>query len=75
MNECLYVVWYLFDVGNEKSPKLTKMKMKNNTLIKYLAFEKTTTMISHQNQHLHSLDNHLKIQIFYDKSFLFDVMH
>ena len=37
MNECLYVVWYLFDVGNEKSPKLTKMKMKNNTFNKILS--------------------------------------
>ena len=37
MNECLYVVWYLFDVGNEKSQKLTKMKMKNNTFKKILS--------------------------------------
>ena len=36
MSKCLYAVWYLFDVGNEKSPKLTKMKMKNNTFIKIL---------------------------------------
>ena len=37
MSECLYVVWYLFDVGNEKSPKLTKMKMNNNTFNKILS--------------------------------------
>ena len=37
MNECLYVVWYYFDVRNEKSPKLTKMKMKNNTFNKILS--------------------------------------
>ena len=37
MNECLYVVQYLFDVGNEKSQKLTKMKMKNNTFNKILS--------------------------------------
>ena len=37
MSKCLYAVWYLFDVGNEKSPKLTKMKMKNNTFKKILS--------------------------------------
>ena len=37
MNKFLYVVWYLFDVGNEKSLKLTKMKMKNNTFNKILS--------------------------------------
>lgn len=37
MSKCLYVVWYMFDVRNEKSPKLTKMKMKNNTFNKILS--------------------------------------
>ena len=45
MNECLYVVLYLFDVGNEKSPKLTKMKMKNNTFKKILSIREN----SHNN--------------------------
>ena len=54
-----------------KTPNLTKITLSINCL----AFERTTAMISNQNQHVHSLDNHLKSQIFYDKSFLFDVLH
>ena len=45
MSKCLYAVWYLFDVGNEKSPKLTKMKMKNNTFKKILSIREN----SHNN--------------------------
>ena len=37
MSEYLYVVWYKFDIGNEKSLKLTKKKMKNNTFNKILS--------------------------------------
>ena len=37
MSECMYVVWYKFHIGNEKSLKLTKMKMKNNTFNKILS--------------------------------------
>ena len=37
MSEYLYVVWYKFDIGNEKSLKLTKKKKKNNTFNKILS--------------------------------------
>ena len=42
MSKCLYIVWYSIDTGNEKSPKLTKMKMKNSTFNKILSIRENS---------------------------------
>ena len=74
VNVCMqFGICLMLEMKNRQNSQ--KWKWTITLSIKYLAFERTTMMISHHNQHLHSLDNHLKIQIFYDKSFLFDILH
>ena len=74
VNVCMqFGICLMLEMKNRQNSQ--KWKWKIILSKKYLAFERTATIISHHNQHLHSLDNHLIIQIFYDKSFLFDVTH